>query len=111
MNVSNNAVIGLNQGPEFQDLTCESGAQALDVGLYIETEGYFTAFLSAAGYASSSVLYNLGDPPFVHGNYTIGQFQVRTHAISLRVIISVSLFIDPHQRSEKWHRCGEYNRC
>lgn len=35
-----------------------------------------TAFLSAAGYAASSVLYNFGDPPFTHDVYTIGPFQV-----------------------------------
>jgi hypothetical protein len=35
------------------------------------------AFLTAAGYASASVLYNLDDPPFIHDDYTIGQFEVR----------------------------------
>jgi len=35
-----------------------------------------TAFMSAAGYASSSVLYNFGDPPFTHDAYTLGPFQI-----------------------------------
>jgi hypothetical protein len=56
-NVPNMAILGLNQSPEFQDVT---------------------TFLSASGYASSSVLYNLGDPPFIHSVYTIGEFQIPT---------------------------------
>jgi len=54
-NVTNFAAISLNQGPEFQDLT---------------------VFLSAAGFASSSALYNFGDPSFIHDGYTVGPFQI-----------------------------------
>jgi hypothetical protein len=54
-NVNNSAAISLNQGPIFQDLT---------------------AFLSAAGYSSSSVLYGLGDPPFIHDVYTVAPFHI-----------------------------------
>jgi len=54
-NVTNLASLSLNEGPAFQDLT---------------------VFLSAAGYAASSVLYNFGDPPFIHDVYTIGPFQI-----------------------------------
>jgi len=34
------------------------------------------AFLSAAGYASSSVLYNLGDLSFIHDTYTVAPFEI-----------------------------------
>jgi hypothetical protein len=61
-NTTNQYVISLNQGLEFQDLT---------------------AFLSAAGYASSSVLYNLSDPQFVHDVYTVGAFAVSVHCTNL----------------------------
>jgi hypothetical protein len=37
---------------------------------------FTTAFLTAAGYASAAVLYNLADPPFVNGPYTVAQFEV-----------------------------------
>jgi hypothetical protein len=53
--VNNAATLGLNLGPEYHDLT---------------------VFLSAAGFASSSVLYGFGDPPFIHDEYTIGNFVV-----------------------------------
>ena len=36
----------------------------------------FLAFLSAAGFASSSVLFNLGDPPFLHDAYAVAPFRV-----------------------------------
>jgi hypothetical protein len=54
-NVTNLASISLNQGPVVQDLS---------------------AFLSAAGYASSTVLYNFGNPPFIHDVYTVGPFNI-----------------------------------
>jgi hypothetical protein len=34
------------------------------------------AFLTASGYAGASVLYGLGNPPFIHDGYTIGIFDV-----------------------------------
>ncbi|KAK0211432.1 hypothetical protein IW262DRAFT_1467913 [Armillaria fumosa] len=49
------AAIGLNQNENFNDLT---------------------SFLTAAGFASASVLYNLGSPPFVFGAYTVAPFQL-----------------------------------
>ncbi|TFY73179.1 hypothetical protein EWM64_g10833, partial [Hericium alpestre] len=33
-----------------------------------------TSFLGASGYASSAILYNLGDPNFVNGGYSVGSF-------------------------------------
>jgi hypothetical protein len=60
-NVSNLGVIGLNQDANFQDLT---------------------SFLSAAGFASSSVLYDLGDPPFLHDVYTVAPFKIPTDVAS-----------------------------
>ncbi|KAH8833004.1 hypothetical protein DL96DRAFT_1584277 [Flagelloscypha sp. PMI_526] len=46
--------LGLNQNADFNDLT---------------------SFLTAAGYASSSILYDLGDIPFVLGPYTVAPFK------------------------------------
>jgi len=60
-NVTNLGLVGLNQDANFQDLT---------------------SFLSAAGYASSSVLYNLGDPPFLHDVYTVAPFKIPTDVAS-----------------------------
>jgi hypothetical protein len=34
-------------------------------------------FVTAAGFASASVLYNIPDAPFTHDQYTIAPFQVR----------------------------------
>jgi hypothetical protein len=55
VNVTNLFAISLNEGPTYSDLT---------------------AFLSAAGYASSSVLYNLGNPPFIYDVYTVAPFKL-----------------------------------
>ncbi|KAJ7276167.1 hypothetical protein B0H12DRAFT_1083885 [Mycena haematopus] len=51
------STVGLNQDVNFQDLT---------------------TFLTAAGYASASVGYNLQAPPFVFGTYTVAPFQIPT---------------------------------
>jgi hypothetical protein len=32
--------------------------------------------MSASGLASASMVYGLGDPPFIHNGYTIGKFEV-----------------------------------
>ena len=40
----------------------------------------FAAFLTAAGYASANVRYGVGDPAFVHQEYTIAPFQVCIHS-------------------------------
>ncbi|KAG6841001.1 hypothetical protein C0991_002781 [Blastosporella zonata] len=53
--LNNLGAIGLNQDPQFQDLT---------------------TFVTAAGFASASVLYNLPDPAFIHDQYTIAPFEV-----------------------------------
>jgi len=54
-NVTNLLSISLNQGPDYLDLT---------------------AFMSAAGYASSAVLYNFSDPSFIYDVYTLPPFEV-----------------------------------
>ncbi|KAF8067656.1 hypothetical protein FPV67DRAFT_1581278 [Lyophyllum atratum] len=59
--LNNLAAIGLNQDLQFNDLT---------------------AFVTAAGYASASVLYHLGDPPFINGQYTVAPFQLPTDSVS-----------------------------
>ena len=73
-NVTNFASISLNEGPDFQDLTGNPNypfrLQKINVGCIR------AAFLSAAGYAASSVLFNFGDPPFTYDVYTIAPFQV-----------------------------------
>ncbi|KAJ6599302.1 hypothetical protein DFH09DRAFT_1130691 [Mycena vulgaris] len=51
------STVSLNQDPEFQDLTI---------------------FLTASGYASASVSYNLQQPPFIFGAYTVAPFQIPT---------------------------------
>lgn len=73
--VRNLAAVGLNQDADFQDLTCRLFLWPMNNWM-INLELMYLAFLSAAGYASSSVLYNLGDQPFMHDVYTIAPFQV-----------------------------------
>ncbi|KAF9460650.1 hypothetical protein BDZ94DRAFT_1311303 [Collybia nuda] len=41
-----------------------------------------TSFLTAASYVSASVLYNLADPPFVKGKYTVARFQLPTNLVT-----------------------------
>ncbi|KDQ58417.1 hypothetical protein JAAARDRAFT_57348 [Jaapia argillacea MUCL 33604] len=57
MVVNNSFATSLNQADQFWDLTF---------------------FLTAAGYASASVLYNLPDPEFIHNGYTVGPFEIPT---------------------------------
>ncbi|KAF5349143.1 hypothetical protein D9756_009317 [Leucocoprinus leucothites] len=56
VNIFNQRAIGLNQNNQFNDLT---------------------SFLTAPGYAGASILYDLGDPPFIRQGYTAGLFDVR----------------------------------
>lgn len=53
--VNNLQAISLNQNQQVQDLT---------------------SFLGASGLASASIVYGLGDPPFVHNGYTVGAFEL-----------------------------------
>ncbi|KAJ7368063.1 hypothetical protein DFH08DRAFT_761565 [Mycena albidolilacea] len=55
--LSSISTVSLNQDLEFQDLTI---------------------FLTAAGYASASVGYNLQQPPFIWESYTVMPFQIPT---------------------------------
>ncbi|KAJ3739563.1 hypothetical protein DFH05DRAFT_1560326 [Lentinula detonsa] len=55
INIHNTAHLGLNQNSNFLDLT---------------------SFLTAAGFASSSSLYELPDPPFISGPYTVASFEL-----------------------------------
>ncbi|EIM82094.1 uncharacterized protein STEHIDRAFT_65902 [Stereum hirsutum FP-91666 SS1] len=41
-----------------------------------DDERSLVAFLGASGYASSSILYNLGDTPFVHNGFTVGEIEL-----------------------------------
>ncbi|KAJ3778951.1 hypothetical protein FB446DRAFT_268736 [Lentinula raphanica] len=55
INIHNTAQLGLNQNTNFQDLT---------------------SFLTAAGFASSDSLYDLPNPPFISGPYTVASFEL-----------------------------------
>ncbi|TFK47572.1 hypothetical protein OE88DRAFT_1665776 [Heliocybe sulcata] len=56
--LNNTAALGLNLDDQFWDVT---------------------SFLTAAGYASASVLYNLGDPMFIQDGYTVAPFELPTY--------------------------------
>jgi len=59
--LQNLAAISLNQNSQFDDLT---------------------SFLTAAGYASAASLYNLGNPPFIDDQYTVGNFELPTNLVA-----------------------------
>ncbi|KAG6809944.1 hypothetical protein H0H92_013993 [Tricholoma furcatifolium] len=65
--LNNLGAIGLNQDPDFQDLT---------------------SFVTAAGFSSAAVLYSLSDPPFIHNQYTIAPFQLPTDIASNGTVIA-----------------------
>ncbi|KAG6917776.1 hypothetical protein DXG01_001181 [Tephrocybe rancida] len=65
--LNNLGVIGLNQDDQFQDLT---------------------SFVTAAGFASASVLYSLPDPPFVHDQYTIAPFELPRDIVANGTLIA-----------------------
>ncbi|KAL9709934.1 hypothetical protein Ac2012v2_006994 [Leucoagaricus gongylophorus] len=67
VNVSNRGAISLNQNNQFNDLT---------------------AFLTASGYAGASVLYGLGDPPFIHQGYTVGLFDLPSFIVNNGSVIA-----------------------
>ncbi|KAF5380067.1 hypothetical protein D9615_006118 [Tricholomella constricta] len=58
--------IGLNQDLQFEDLT---------------------SFVTAAGFASASVLYRLADIPFIRGPYTVAPFQLPTDVATNGTVI------------------------
>lgn len=62
--------IGLNQGTNFNDLT---------------------SFLTASGYASASVLYDLGDIPFVLDKYTVAPFRVKSSLSVSFIMLKISI--------------------
>lgn len=43
------------------------------------------AFLTAAGYASADVLYDIGDPTFLDGRYSVAQFEVRSLSLTFSI--------------------------
>ena len=68
------------------------------------------AFLTAAGYASANVLYNIGDPAFVHEGYTIAPIAVRLAVYSVCAWRLLMMTVDhtAHGHCER-HACGEYD--
>ncbi|EKM56549.1 uncharacterized protein PHACADRAFT_172233 [Phanerochaete carnosa HHB-10118-sp] len=71
-NATNMGMLSLNNDQNFQDLTCARPALIL---------------LTAAGYASASVLYNISYPPFVYDGYTIAP-------LNLPYIANGTLFVN-----------------
>ncbi|KDQ22240.1 hypothetical protein PLEOSDRAFT_1086950 [Pleurotus ostreatus PC15] len=65
--VNNLALLGLNQNDEF---------------------GNLTTFVTAAGFAAASILYNLPEPPFVHGAYTIAPFEIPRNSIGNGTVVT-----------------------
>ncbi|KAJ6510035.1 hypothetical protein C8R47DRAFT_1208087 [Mycena vitilis] len=61
------STVSLNQDPEFADLTI---------------------FLTASGYASASVGYNLQAPPFVFESYTVAPFEIPTDLATNGTVIA-----------------------
>ncbi|KAJ7638599.1 hypothetical protein FB45DRAFT_827076 [Roridomyces roridus] len=61
------ATVGLNQDQQFRDLT---------------------TFLTASGYASASVSYNLQQPPFVWDAYTVTPFDIPTNLATNGTILT-----------------------
>jgi hypothetical protein len=46
---------------------------------------HFTAFLTAAGFSSASVLFKLRDPQFVFNDYTVAPFQVSASPVTRKL--------------------------
>ncbi|KAH9990969.1 hypothetical protein BJV74DRAFT_836704 [Russula compacta] len=65
--VSNFQALSLNEAQQVQDLT---------------------SFLGASGFASASIVYGLGDPPFIHDGYTVGAFQLPLQLATNGTLIS-----------------------
>ncbi|KAF8920335.1 hypothetical protein CPB85DRAFT_1274646 [Mucidula mucida] len=61
--------VGLNQNLQFDDLT---------------------SFLTAAGFSSASVLYNLPNPPFTLDGYTVAEFQLPTNVLRNGTVVSAN---------------------
>ncbi|KAG5637195.1 hypothetical protein H0H81_005408 [Sphagnurus paluster] len=67
--LNNLGALGLNQDLQFNDLT---------------------SFVTAAGYASASVLYRLQDPPFVSGQYTVAPFEFPNGVSNGTVVVNTT---------------------
>ncbi|KAF9444645.1 hypothetical protein P691DRAFT_836023 [Macrolepiota fuliginosa MF-IS2] len=97
--VNNLAALGLNQDNQFNDLT---------------------SFLTASGYAGASVLYDLGDPPFIHQQYTIGGFDLPTFIATNGTVIANTtavktvpncqpISVNMQQTSTGWNNSVSFN--
>lgn len=72
------SIVGLNQNPDFNDFTRE----ALFMRPLIPSLSFDLVFLTASGYASASVGYNLQRPPFVWNTYTVMPFALPTDLVT-----------------------------
>ncbi|KAG5220189.1 Non-specific serine/threonine protein [Salix suchowensis] len=90
--VNNLALLGLNQNDEFGNLTSECTASRISPFIAKPTNVkhllLFIAFVTAAGFAAASILYNLPEPPFVHGAYTIAPFEIPRNSIGNGTVVT-----------------------
>lgn len=97
------STVSLNQDPEFNDLTI---------------------FLTASGYASANVGYNLQQPPFVWNTYTVAPFEIpkdlatngtvlaNTTAIRTDTnCVAVSVTMTNHTDGSGWTNSLSHNGC
>ncbi|CAK5276022.1 unnamed protein product [Mycena citricolor] len=78
------STVGLNQSTQFNDLTGEYCPTDPARARLIET----SVFLTAAGYASATVGYNLQEPPFVFGTYTVTPFNLPYDIVTNGTVIT-----------------------
>ncbi|KAI0296043.1 hypothetical protein BC826DRAFT_908693 [Russula brevipes] len=78
--INNLRAISLNGNEQVQDLT-----------------GAFLRFLGASGFASASIVYGLGDPPFVHKGYTVGNVELPLQLATngTMKVNTTAIFTDP----------------
>jgi hypothetical protein len=68
--------------------------------------------MSSAGFASSTVLFNLPNPPFVRDVYTVGPFQVRDFSRRLALCSDKApIDLDADEYCYKWYCFGKYYGC
>ena len=82
-NATSTRAISLNLGDSYQDLTGIPFFSPPEKNAPLTTR-ILAAFVTAAGYASASILYSLGDPSFVHDGYTVAPFEVCYSSYRLR---------------------------
>ncbi|KXN84108.1 hypothetical protein AN958_00433 [Leucoagaricus sp. SymC.cos] len=101
VSITNQFAVGLNQNDQFSDLT---------------------SFLTASGYAGASILYNLGDPPFIHQGYTVGAFDLPSFVANNGSVIANTTAVKSmpncqpasiimNQTATGWDNLATFNDC